>query len=78
MLTNNSAHEYETPYKRPFVISQGWTNGTVTLQCGPIQVRHNICRIKPCTSDTNEEDINPEKCGTMSTYYQQLYTFVLY
>ena len=45
-------------YNRPFVITQCWTNGTVALQCGPIKIRHNICRIKPHTSDTNFEDIN--------------------
>ena len=39
---------------------QYWTNGTVTLQCGQIQNRHNICRIKPYKYDTNVEDINPE------------------
>ena len=43
-----------------FLITQCWTNGTVTLQCGPKKGRHNIRRIKTYTSDTNVEDITPE------------------
>ena len=35
-----------------------WNNGTVILQCGQIQNRHNIRWIKPYKSDTNVEDIN--------------------
>ena len=50
----------ETPYKGPFAIKPCWTNGTVTLQCGPIQIRHNIGHIKPYKSRTKVEDINPE------------------
>ena len=60
MLTNNAAYKYETPYNRPFVITQCWTNGTVTLQYVLIQIRHIIGWIKPYTSDTNVEDITPE------------------
>ena len=40
------------------MITEYWNNGTVTLQCGPEQIRHNIGLIKPYTSDTNVEDIN--------------------
>ena len=58
MLNNNAAYKYETPYKGPFVITQCWTNGTVTIQYGPIQTKHNILRIKPYKFDTNVEDIN--------------------
>ena len=58
MLTNNSAYKYQTQYNRPFVEMQFWTNGTVILQCGQIQNRHNIRRIKPYKSDANVEDIN--------------------
>ena len=47
-------------YKGPFVITWCWTNGTVTLQYGPEQIRYNIRQIKPYKSDTNVEDINPE------------------
>ena len=50
----------EAPYKGPFAINLCWTNGTVTLQCGPIQIRHNIRRIKPYKSGTKVGDINPE------------------
>ena len=59
-LTNNAAYKYESPYNRPFVITQCWTNGTVTLQYGATQVRHNIRWIKPYTYDTNVEDITTE------------------
>ena len=50
----------EMPYKGPFEIKTCWTNSTVTLQCGTIQIRHNIRRINPYKSGTNIEDINPE------------------
>ena len=60
MLTNNAAYKYETPYNKPHVINLCWTNGTVTLQYGTIKIRHNICRIKLYTSDTNVEDVNPK------------------
>ena len=48
------------PYKVPFLINPCWTNGTVTLQCGPIQIKHNIRRINQYKSGTKVEDINPE------------------
>ena len=38
VLTNNSAYKYETTYNGPFLKTQYWTNGTVTLQCGPIKL----------------------------------------
>ena len=57
MLNNDAAYKYETTYNRPFVITQFWTNGMVTLQCGPTTIRHNIRLIKPYTSDTNVEEI---------------------
>ena len=50
----------ETPYKGPFAINPCWTNGTVTLQCGLIQIRNNICLIQPYKSRTKVEYINPE------------------
>ena len=59
------------------MITQYWTDGTATLQYSPIQIMHNIRQIKPYTSDTNVEDINPKICMTMSTYYHQLDTYVL-
>ena len=58
MLVKNTAFKYETPYKRPFEITQCCTNGTVTLHCGAIKIRYNIHHIKPHTYDTNIEDIN--------------------
>ena len=60
MLSNNTAYKYETTFKIPFMITQCWTNGTVTLQCGQTQISHNIRRINAYKSDTNVEDINPE------------------
>ena len=42
----------------PFEITQCFTNGTVNLQCGAIQMRYNICCINPYKSDTNVEDIS--------------------
>ena len=57
MINNHAAVKYEKIYNGTFFIMQYWTNGTVTLQCGQIQNRHNICRIKPYKYDTNVEDI---------------------
>ena len=57
ILNNNAAFKDETLYKGPFEIMQCWANGMVILQCGEIQFRCNIRRIKPYTSDTNAEDI---------------------
>ena len=51
---------FETPYKGPFAIKPCCTNGTTTLQCGLIQIRHNMRRIKTYKSGTKVEDINPE------------------
>ena len=65
------------PYKGLFAIKPCWTNVTVALQCGLIQIRHNTRRNNPYKSGTKVEDINPEKCVKMSTYDHQLYNFVL-
>ena len=46
------------PYKGPFVITHCFTNGTVNLQCGAIQITYNIRHIKPYKSDTKVEDPN--------------------
>ena len=73
MINNNAAYKYETTYRGPFVITQCYTNGTVTLQCGPTKIRHNIHWIKPYTSDTKVEEINIGKyvrqCQNMITSY---------
>ena len=58
MLTNHTAYKNETPYKGTFVITQCFTNGTVLLQYGGIEIRCNIRRIKPYKSDTKVEDYN--------------------
>ena len=58
MPNDHIAYKYETSYKGPFVITWCWTNGTVTIKYGPIQIRHNIRWIKLYKSDTNVEDIN--------------------
>ena len=61
MLANNAEYKYEMPYKYPFVITQCCTNITVTLQCGLIQISHNLCRVGPYTYDTNVEHITTGK-----------------
>ena len=60
MLTNHTAYKYGTSYKGPSVITQCFTTGTVMLQYGSIQIRHNISRIKPYKLDTKVEDFNPK------------------
>ena len=45
MLNNRSAYKYETSFKGPFVITQCWTNGTVTRQYGAIKIVHNIRQV---------------------------------
>ena len=58
MLTNHTAYKYETPYTETFLVTQCFTNGTVTLQYGATEIRHNMRPIKPYKSDTNVEDFN--------------------
>ena len=58
MLTNHVAYKYETPYKGPFLKTRYFNNRTVNLKYGPIQIRHNIHRIKPYKYDTKIETIN--------------------
>ena len=60
MLNKHNAYKYETPYMGPFFITRCFTNITVNLQCGVIQITYNIHRIKPYKYDTNVEDINPK------------------
>ena len=77
MLTNNNSYKYETPYKGSLVITQCCTNGTATVQYGPIQIRKYNCWIKPYRSDKNVEDINNENMyddsQNMITTYIPLY-----
>ena len=56
MLTNHTVYKYETLYKCPFVITQCFTNGTVNLQGGVVQIKYNIRPIKPYKSDTKVDD----------------------
>ena len=58
MLTDHTAYKYETPYNCPFVRTQCFTNGTVKLQCGAIQIKYKISHIKPYKSDTKVEYYN--------------------
>ena len=60
MLLNHAAYKYETSYRGPFVITRRFTNGTVMLQCGAIQITYNIRRINPYKSDTKVEYFNPK------------------
>ena len=47
MLTNHTTYKYETPYKVPFVTTQCFTKGTVTLKYGATEIRNHIRRIMP-------------------------------
>ena len=60
IITNHAAHKYKTPYKGPFCITSCFTNGTVSIKYGLIQIRHNIRHIKPYKTDAKIEDINPK------------------
>ena len=42
------------------MITQCFTNGTVMLKCGAIQIKHNIRRINPYKFDAKVEDSNPK------------------
>ena len=61
MINNHAAYKYETPHKGPFTIMRCFTSGTVNLQYDPTKIRYNIRWIKIYKSDTNVEDLNPEK-----------------
>ena len=60
MLNKHIEYKYETTYTGTFFIMQGFTNGTVNLQCGVIIMTYNMCRIKPYKYDTNVKYINPK------------------
>ena len=61
MLNEPATCKYETPYKGSFAITRCCTDGAVNLHYYPIKISHNIRQIKPYKSDTNVEDINPDK-----------------
>ena len=52
MLTKHTEYKYGSPYKGPVVITQCFTNVTVNLKCGAIQIEYNIRCIKPYKLDT--------------------------
>ena len=51
MLTKHAAYKYDILFTGPFVITQYFTNGAVSVQCDPKTISY-IRRIKPCKSDT--------------------------
>ena len=61
------------------MITQCWTNDTVTFQYGAMTIGNNIHRINKYKSDTNVEDINPNNMcddvniGVTSYIIQYLY-----
>ena len=77
ILTDHTAYKYETPYKGPFVIKQCFTNKTVILKYGAIQIRYNICPIKPYKYNTKVEDFNPKNMDKPSTYEQPVVYFYI-
>ena len=58
MFTKHTEYRYGMPYTVPFVITQCLTNGTVTLQCGEIEIRYNIRCMNPYKSDTKVKDFS--------------------
>ena len=79
MLNNHNVCKDETPYKGLFWIKQCWTNGTVSLKCGGIEIRYNIRQIKPYKSDAKVKDINSKNMyddvNMQITSYILLYTY---
>ena len=78
MLNNTTAYKYKTPFKGPFVITQCWNNGTVTLQYGTTNIRYNIRRLSHTNLIQTLKILTPKICMTMSTYDCQLYTFIFH
>ena len=60
MINNSAAYKYEAPFNFPFLIMRCFINSMVNKIYGPTEIRHNLCHIKACKSDTKIEDINPE------------------
>ena len=59
------------------MIKQCFTNGTVKLQFGAIEVTHNIRPINPYKSDKNVEYINPKDMCDLSKYEEPVIYFCL-
>jgi hypothetical protein len=47
LLERHQARKMERPYDGPYVITNVYTNGTVTVKKGAVYQRHNIRRIQP-------------------------------
>ena len=47
LLERHQARKMERPYDGPYVITNVYTNGTVTIKKGAVYQRHNIRRIHP-------------------------------
>ena len=63
------------PCNGPCVITHYFSNGTVNLLCGALQIKYNIRRIKPHKSDTKVDHFSQKNmsddvniCLTISTY----------
>ena len=56
MITKHTEYKYETTNMGTFLITQCFTNGTVSLKFGTIEIKYNIRHIKPYNSDTKVED----------------------
>ena len=56
MLTNHTVYKNETEYKGPFFIKQCFTNVTINLQCGVVQIKYNMRQIQPYISDTESDE----------------------
>ena len=65
LLNNHTAYKSETPYKGPTVITQRFTNRTVNLQYGAIQIHYCISNIKAYKSDTKFEYSSSKNCMMM-------------
>ena len=77
MLTNHTVYKYETPYKGPFLITHYFTNVTVNLQCGAVQIKYNTSRINPYKSDIKVDDYSQKTSLTRSAYELPVIYFCL-
>ena len=70
MLNNQNSYKYVALYNGHFVITQCFTNITVNLQWGEIQIKYNIRCIKPYKSNTKVEDYTSiHMYDTVSIYF---------
>ena len=76
-LTKHTAYKYKIPCTGPFLITQCFTNGTVNLQCGAIQIKYDMCHINTNKSDTKVEDSSSKICMMMLTYELPVIYFYL-